>query len=112
MEYGNQITQDTNSSNSVSKITGGYTFDNIWSGLLLIELIISIPILILTHSINLVGAYLFSTVFWTSYTGAVSVLLSAGFLATSAMIAFTGIFTVIIGLIFIGALIGMFTGNG
>jgi len=112
MSYGNQITQGTNTSNSIGSITKGYDFNWVWGVFMIAGMLLTLPILILTHSVNILGAYLFGLIFWGSYTGAVAVLLGGGFLGGVIMVAFTGIFTIIIGLIFIGAVIGMFTGSG
>ena len=68
-------------------------------------------LIFISHSPAILGAYLFTVVFWASFLRMTGVLLLAGFLGGSVG-AFFGIFTVIISVIFIGAVIGMFTGNG
>jgi hypothetical protein len=109
MSYSNELTQGGNTS-STSVAIAGYDFNAVWVLILGMGLL-SIPILAFTHSIALIGAYLFGIVFWGAYSTAIGVLLSAGFLS-GIMAVFTGIFTLIIGFIFIGAIIGMFTGSG
>ena len=117
MDYSNEITQEGNTSDTVKKITSGginpsgIDFGSIFSILFVLSMLISIPILLLTHSINAVGAWLFSSIFWIAYSNAVGIMLAAGFLG-GIMAVFTGIFTIIISFIFMGAIIGMFTGSG
>lgn len=66
----------------------------------------ALAIAIATQNATFVGVYIFSIYFWASYINALSVLSIGSFLP----VAFITLFTVPIGFIFVGAVIGMLSG--
>lgn len=116
MSYSDELPQMNSSSTTVKGLTNvnneQVDMDNLFAvagGLFSVGAIV---ILLLTKNAAILGAYLFSGIFWIAYGRAIGILLSSGLLNIGAMATFTGIFTIIIGLLFLGAVVGMLTGNG
>lgn len=63
---------------------------------------------VITKNYTLIGVYLFTTAFWTSYNGAVDVINMNSWLPSGFIL----IITVVMLLLFVGAIIGLTTGNG
>ena len=84
----------------------------IWTVILGVTGIMSIGVAILMHSAVPVGVWIFSEVFWTSYTALIGLINFNGIFTSEPMSYSLLIFTA--GLIFIwmGALAGMFSGSG
>ena len=68
----------------------------------------TIALAILTHSPSIIGAGIFSTVFWTSFVNVNMILSVGGYMP----MAFITISFVVMGFLWIGAVIGMITGSG
>ena len=109
--YTNEITVGDSTNETVNSITNNWNIDSVFTALSVLSLGGLAFIIYLTQSLNVVGAYLFFVIFWGSYSRAVLLLSGAGFI-TGSLVLFVGIFTAIIALVFIGAIIGMFTGSG
>jgi len=93
----------------------GITLDNFFDFLLtstgataLVGVSATIALAILTHNPSIIGAGIFSTVFWTSYVNVNTILSVGGYIPMS----FITISFVIMGFLWIGAVIGMITGSG
>lgn len=63
---------------------------------------------VITKSYTLIGIYLFTTAFWTSYNGAISIINMNSWLPGGFIL----IISVVMLLLFVGAIIGLTTGNG
>jgi len=85
---------------------------SVWTTILTVSGIASIAVAILMHSATPVGVWIFSSVFWTSYTAMIGVVNVNNIFTEVPMVYFLLAFTV--GLIFVwmGALAGMFSGSG
>ena len=68
----------------------------------------TIALAILTHSPSIIGAGIFSTVFWTSYVNVNTIISIGGYVPMS----FITISFVVMGFLWVGAVIGMITGSG
>jgi hypothetical protein len=66
----------------------------------------AVVIAIATQNATFVGVYIFSVYFWASYINALSIISFGGFLP----IGFIALFTIPIGFIFVGAVVGMLSG--
>ena len=78
---------------------------------ILIGLTGALAIAVLTQSLSIVGIYLFSVTFWTTW-GQMLYILSLGNFLVGAMATFMGLITVGMGFIFGAAVIGMMSGSG
>jgi len=67
----------------------------------------AIVIAMATQNATFVGVYIFSVYFWASYINALSILSFGGFIPASFLL----LFTVPIGFVFVGAIIGMLSGT-
>lgn len=94
----------------ITGFSGGFEF--IWISLLTVAGLGALVVAKLTHSTNMIGVWLFSGVFWTSYNKCISVVnISSG---GEAWIApeFLLMFTVALLFLWAAAIIGMLTGSG
>jgi hypothetical protein len=66
----------------------------------------ALAIAIATQNATFVGVYVFSVYFWASYINALSIISLGGFLPASFIL----LFTIPIGFVFIGAVVGMLSG--
>ena len=66
----------------------------------------AIGIAIATRNATFVGIYVFSIYFWASYLNAVSILSVGGFLLPGFIV----LFTIPVGFVFVGAIVGMLSG--
>jgi hypothetical protein len=66
----------------------------------------AIGIAIATQNATFVGVYVFSVYFWASYINALGILSIGGFIPASFIL----LFTVPVGFIFVGAVVGMLSG--
>lgn len=67
----------------------------------------AIAIAIATQNATFVGVYIFSVYFWASYLNALGILSFGGFVP----VTFIALFTIPIGFIFMGAIVGMLSGT-
>jgi len=97
---------------SLEAITGlgDPNMNNIWLTVTTLGGIAAIGLVWISHSIVPIGLFLFSTIFWTSYIRAWSVI-NYGSVLTDVP-EFTILFTVAILFVFIAAIIGILTGGG
>jgi len=109
-EYGHETGDNTNDTMSnftkTPEYTSGFDMTTIWGLVFAAEIAGGIAIATLLQDATILGIYIFSTAFWTSFINAWAILGSTGFIP----IAFLGLFTVPIFFIFIGAVIGMLSG--
>ena len=113
VEAGIDIESGDTSDNVFTKITGlsgGAQY--IWATIMTISGIIMIAVAILMHSAVPVGVWIFSSVFWTSYTGLIGVININGIFTEEPLLYFLLIFTVGLTFVWMGALAGMFSGSG
>jgi hypothetical protein len=105
----------TSTNETLNSITSGYDITDFLNIITVGGSILTIGgalfLLYVTQSTIILGAYLFTTVFWGSYGLAVGRLLAMD-LFVGPIVAFATIFTVIIALIFLAAITGMLSGNG
>lgn len=112
------VVTEGSSNNIFSDITnldGGMEY--VWGIVLTITGVLSVGAAILMHSPIPIGAYLFSAVFWTSYTRCITVLnipISEGatLFSTEPLTLFLSIITVAILFVWGAAIVGIFTGSG
>ena len=102
----------TSTNSSLSVLTGldDPSINTIWLTVTTLGGIAAIGLVWISHSIVPIGLYLFSTVFWTSYIRAWSVIGYGQFL--SDIPEFMLLFTVAILFVFIAAIVGILTGGG
>ena len=105
-------------SGNQSNIVGNFTqnpdqeggFGNAWlivfGGSTVLAAAGAIGIAIATQNATFVGVYIFSIYFWASYLNAVSIISFGGFLP----LGFIVLFTVPVGFVFVGAIVGMLSG--
>ena len=91
---------------SITGFTGG--FEYIWISLLTATGLGALVVAKLTQSTNMIGVWLFSGVFWTSYNKCISVVDVNGWIPAEFLL----IFTVAILFLWAAAIIGMLTGSG
>lgn len=113
VEAGIDIESGDTSDNVFTKITGlTGGAQSIWVTVLSITGIMSIGVAILMHSAVPVGVWIFSSVFWTSYTGLIGVININNIFTSEPLSYFLLIFTVGLLFVWMGALAGMFSGSG
>lgn len=105
-EVGTGATTGTNTSNIFVNLAGIH-ISEIWAGVLFGTGLLSLGLAWMTHSAIPVGAWIFSSVFWTSYESSLGVLT-----AFSIPPEFQLIGTVVVAFLWVGALAGMFSGSG
>lgn len=66
----------------------------------------AVGIAIATQNATFVGVYIFSVYFWASWINAISILGFGGFIPASFLL----LFTIPIGFVFVGAIVGMLSG--
>jgi hypothetical protein len=65
----------------------------------------------LTKTTNYLGVYIFGIVFWVGWGKLASILTSVGYLDSASAVALIGMITIGMGVMFIGAVIGMLSGS-
>lgn len=63
----------------------------------------------LTHTTSAIGVGLFTGVFWAAYLNMISILNTGSFLSDAGVLT---IISVVVSMLFVAAIIGMFTGSG
>jgi len=107
------ISTEGDTPNIFSDITGlDGGMEYIWITILSVSGIGTIVVAILMHSTTPVGVWLFSSVFWTSYIRMIDVVNVTGVFDTDPLLSFLKIGTVAMLFLWVGAIIGMFTGSG
>jgi hypothetical protein len=86
----------------ISGLSGGY--ETLWV-VLLVAIGFTIVIAKWVSSTSIIGIYLFSSIFWTSYSRCITVININNFIPTE----FLAIFTVGLAFIWVAAIIGMLT---
>ena len=79
-----------------------------WTALVIGTGVAALGVAVVTKSTNMIGVWLFSTVFWTGYHKCISVVDIGGWIQDSFLLMFTVAFL----FLFVGAIIGMLTGSG
>jgi len=101
--------QDINETNALSQLTGlSGGMESVWLIATTIAGITAVGISILVHNVVPIGIYLFGEVFWTSYIK-LSGILSVGGFIPEEMLILAGVGMT---MLFIAAIVGMFTGSG
>jgi len=85
------------------------SMDYLWGLVLSASMLVGGLVSYFTHSVAPLGISIFSSVFWTSYLRALSILDVGGYISGN-LPGFMLIFTVAIVFVFIAAVIGMLTG--
>ena len=113
VESGIAIEGDDTSDNIFHKLTGySEGAQGIWTVILGVSGILSIGVAILMHSAVPVGVWIFSEVFWTSYTALIGIVNINNIFTSEPLSYFLLIFTVGLLFVWMGALAGMFSGSG
>ena len=112
VDSGIQVTDEQGSMNIISVFTNTEddTMNSVWLLAVGSTLVGAVGLAFLTRSIVPVGIHLFSTIFWTSYIRAMSVIYAGGFVDNVSGLIL--VFTVVILFIFIAAIVGILTGGG
>ena len=97
-------------SNNVLQELTGFTggFEYIWTSIILGSGLGTLVVAKLTQSTNMIGVWLFSGVFWTSYNKCMSVVNINNFIPNDFLL----IFTAALLFLWVAAIIGMLTGSG
>lgn len=96
-----------NTTSTFSSFTGGFSIDDTWLTVLTVAGIFAVGVAIAMRSAIPVGAYLFSSVFWTAYVNSLGLLESLSIPPDFLLIG-----TVLMFFFWAGALAGMFGGSG
>jgi len=96
--------------NNVFQVITGFSggFEYIWLSLLTAAGLGALVVAKLTQSTNMIGVWLFSGVFWTSYNKCISVVNVSDWIPTEFIL----IFTVALLFLWAASIIGMLTGSG
>jgi len=86
----------------------GYTVDTVWAALFSVALIGGIALAWITHSTAVIGVYFFSVIFWASYVNMWGVVNLGNYVPPE----FSTIAHASILFLWVGAIIGMFSGSG
>jgi len=86
--------------------SGGMTMGMIWGIVLTASGAVGLVLAWLTQDASILGVFIFSGVFWSSFINAMVVINAMGFIP----LLFIGLFTLPIIFIFVGAVIGMLSG--
>lgn len=100
----------TNVFSTITGLSGGLEY--VWTMIITGTGIVSLGLAIWMRSAIPVGAYLFSTIFWTSYIRSISVVNVTGIFNSEPLSSFLLIGTVGMLFIWAAALVGIFTGGG
>jgi len=91
---------------SISGFDGGMEF--VWLSLVTAGGLGALVVAKMTQSTNMIGVWLFSSVFWTSYNNAISVIDVNSWIPGDFLLMFTVAFL----FLWVGAVIGILTGSG
>ena len=97
-------------SNNVLELVSGFEggFEYIWLTLLTATGLGALVVAKITQSTNMIGVWLFSGIFWTSYNKCISVVSVNNWIPAEFLL----IFTVAILFLWVAAITGMLTGSG
>ena len=101
----------TNLTSNITGETGTLSWGQMWGLATIMATGGVIFLSILTGTTNLLGVYLFGTFFWSSWASLVGILYTFDFLTSAAGIILLSMITVGMGIMFVGAIIGMLSGS-
>lgn len=101
----------TNLTSNVTGQPGTISWSGVWAAATGLSLLGAGIFSVLTGTTNLLGVYLFGTFFWSSWASLVGILYQFDFLTSSAGIILLTMITVGMGIMFVGAVIGMLSGS-
>jgi hypothetical protein len=111
IQIGNTTGSVSNMTGTVVGEAGHISIGEIWAvgtGLAIVGVVAGA---ILTKSTNMIGVYLFGTIFWSCWLNVCGIMTMNGFLNFSAGLALIGMITIGMTFMFIGAIIGMLSGS-
>lgn len=101
----------TNLTGNVSGTPGSISWSMFWGAATGVTLLAAGVFSVLTGTTNMLGVYLFGTFFWSSWASLVGILYQFDFLTSSAGLILLTMITVGMGVMFVGAVIGMLSGS-
>ena len=101
----------TNMTNAVAGEPMKFDMGTIWLVGTGASIGIAVVVGILMKSTNLLGVFLFGSIFWSSWLNIIGVAYTGGFLSNQGGVALLGMITVGMTFMFIGAIIGMLSGS-